>query len=64
MSNPVSVYLQEFYSREGLILETRFDQQSGEEVVLLPVPPLMLLILSSTRLYGLLRSMDIPHESS
>ena len=64
MPNSVAVDLEELDARDRCILESRIDRQGGAEVSPLPVQPLMSRILSSSGLLGLLRSVDITHESS
>ena len=64
MSEPVSIYLQDFNSREGQILESRADQQGGAEIVPLPVESLLARILCSSCSHGFLHSVEITHEIS
>ena len=64
MSDHVSIYLQDFNSREGWILESRADRQGGAEIGPLPVEFLLTRILCIPWSHGFLRSVKIMHESS
>ena len=64
MPNTVAIDLDDLDARYGWILESRIDRQGGTEVSPLPVQPLLSCILSSARLHGFLRRVEITLESS
>ena len=56
--NVVAVDLEELDARDVWILESRINRQGGTELGPLPVQPLLSHILSSSGLYGFLRSVE------
>ena len=62
--DPVSIYLQDFNSSEGLILESRSDRQCGAEIGPLPVESLLARILCSPCSHGFMCKVEIMCEGS
>ena len=59
VTDPVTVDLEEFYTRDEWILESRIDRQGGTEVIPLLVQPLLSSILSSAGYHSFLCSVEI-----
>ena len=64
MPDSVAVDLEDIYTRDGCIMESRIDPQGGTEEGPLPAQPLLSRILSSAGFHCFLLSVEITQESS